>query len=170
MADRISSSMLYSSLMGSLQSNLKNLLDLERQMATQTKYSKLSDNPSEIARALSLQSSITANEQYMKTQTEAAYMLRYTETTLDRALNILQTIRTKVIYAGDGVLGPTELNAIATEIEALKQELLDVLNSKVAGKYLFGGTDTTTRPFVMDASGQIRYVGSDERMRSSEPT
>jgi flagellar hook-associated protein 3 FlgL len=128
--------MLYSSLMGSLQSNLKNLLDLERQMATESKYSKLSDNPGEIARALSLQSSITVNEQYIKTQTDAAYMLKYSEIAMTSALDILQTIRAKVIYAGDGALGPTELEAIAQEIDALKMELLDVLNSKVGGKYL----------------------------------
>lgn len=165
MADRISTNMMYGSMMGSLQNNLQNLLDLQRQMATQNKYSKISDNPSEIMRALSLESSIISNIQYISNQEDGITMLKYAETGMTSILNIVQTIRTKVIYAGDGALGPTEVGAIADEIDALKQELLDTLNMKVAGKYIFGGTDTTTKPFVMDANGRIKYVGSDERIR-----
>ena len=165
MADRITTSMVYGSMMGSLQNNLQNLLDLQRQAATQNKYSKLSDNPADIARALGLESSIVMNEQYIRNQDDGVTMLKYAETALDTAVNILQTIRTKVIYAGDGALDKTAVAAIADEIDALKQQLLDTLNTKVAGKYIFGGTDTTTKPFVMDESGRIRYVGSDERIR-----
>ncbi|MDR1977198.1 MAG: flagellar hook-associated protein FlgL, partial [Synergistaceae bacterium] len=165
MANRVTTSMVYGSLMGSLQNNLQNLLTLERQLSTQNKYLKLSDNPAAISRSLSLQSSITSNTRYIQNQEDAIAVLKYSETAMDTVLDILQTIRTKVIYAGDGALGPTEVDAIANEIDALKDQLMDTLNTKVAGKYIFGGTDTTTKPFVMDASGQIRYVGSDERIR-----
>ena len=165
MADRVSTSMVYGSLMGSLQNNLQNLLDLQRQQATGNKYSKLSDNPADIARALSLESSMVSNMQFISNQEDAVTMLKYAETAMDKAVNIIQTIRTKVVYAGNGALDATAVAAIADEVDGLKQELLDTLNTKVAGKYIFGGTDTTTRPFVTDSSGQIRYVGSDERIR-----
>ena len=165
MANRVTTSMVYNSLMSSLQDNLQNLLDLQRQLATQNKYSKLSDNPAAIARSLSLQSSITANAQYVKNQENAVATLKDSETAMDAILDTLQQIREKVIYAGDGALDKTTVAAIADEIDTLKQSLLDSLNTKIAGKYIFGGTDTTTKPFVMDANGQIRYVGSDERIR-----
>lgn len=152
-------------MMGSLQNNLQNLLDLQRQMITQNKYSKISDNPAEIARALSLESSMISNTEYIANQEDAITMLKYAETAMDSAINIVQTIREKVIYAGDGALDSTAVAAIADEIDALKEQLLDTLNTKVAGKYLFGGTDTTKAPFAMDANGRIRYVGSDERIR-----
>ena len=165
MANRGTTSMVYNSLMTSLQDNLQNLLDLQRQLATQNKYSKLSDNPAAIARSLSLQSAITTNAQYVKTQEDAAAALRTSETALDAILDDVQKIRIKVLEAGNGALDKTAVAAIADEIDTLKQSILDTLNTKIAGKYIFGGTDTGAKPFVMDASGQIRYVGSDERIR-----
>ena len=77
MANRVTTSMIYGSLMGGLQNNLQNLLNLQRQMATGNKYSKLSDNPAAVTRSLSLQSSITSNAQYVKTQEDAISLLTY---------------------------------------------------------------------------------------------
>jgi len=157
--------MIFGSMMGTLHNNLQNMLDIQRQISTQRKYSRLSDNPSGIARALSLQSSISANAQFMNSQHDAITMLRFTETALMRANDIVQDIRSLIIQAGNGALDRPELEAIATQIDALKQGLLDTLNTRVAGRFIFGGTDTTNRPFVMDDNGRIRYVGSDERIR-----
>ncbi|MDR1377753.1 MAG: flagellar hook-associated protein FlgL [Synergistaceae bacterium] len=165
MANRVTTAMMYGSLTGTLHNNMQKLLDLERQMATQKKYSKMSDNPSEIARALSLESSITANTQYIKNQNDAGTMLVYAETALDSAMDILHEINYKVIEAGNGSLDASAVASIAEEIDILKGQLLDTLNTKIAGKYIFGGTDTATQPFVEDANGSIRYVGSNERIR-----
>ncbi|MDR2137112.1 MAG: flagellar hook-associated protein FlgL, partial [Synergistaceae bacterium] len=166
MANRVTTPMIYGSLTGTLQNNLQKLLNLERQMTTpHMKYSKISDNPAIIARALSLESSINANAQYIKNQEDAGAMLKLAETAIDEAIDTLQLIRTKVIYAEDGALDPTAVATIADEIDALKDELLDTLNTNVGGKYIFGGTNTSTKPFVQDANGSIRYVGSDERIR-----
>lgn len=165
MANRVTTTMMYSTLMGSLQNNLQSLLDLERQASTQEKYAKLSDNPSAIARALAIESSLTFNSQYITNQSDAVSMLKHADSAMNSALNIVQTIREKVVYAGNGSLSTTAAAAIADEIDALKDGLLDILNQKVGGKYLFGGKDTSNRPFVKDESGRIRYVGSDERIR-----
>ena len=165
MANRVTTSMIYGSMLGAAQANLKNLLDLQRQMATQNKYSKLSDNPAEIARALSIESSLVANERYTIAQEDSVTMLKHAQNAMNSALEIVQTIRAKVVYAGNGALDRTSVAAIADEIDELKRQLLDTLNSKVAGKYLFGGTDTGSKPFEIDKNGRIRYVGSDERIR-----
>ncbi|NLL36509.1 MAG: flagellar hook-associated protein FlgL [Fretibacterium sp.] len=164
MANRITTPMVYGSMLSSAQANLKTLLDLQRQMTTQNKYSKLSDNPVEIARALSLESSLVANERYTAAHEDSVTMLKHSQNALTAALNIVQTIHEKVVYAGNGALG-TSGAAIADEIDQLKQQLVDTLNTRVAGKYLFGGTDTGTAPFQIDQYGNIRYVGSDERIR-----
>ncbi|MDR1733181.1 MAG: flagellar hook-associated protein FlgL [Synergistaceae bacterium] len=165
MISRVSTPMIYRSFTGALQSNLQALLDLQRQLATGNVYSKLSDNPAAISKMLDLQSTITSTETYVATQNTAISMLKLSETAIDSAINTVQEIRTLVIQAGDGGLDATALEAIAVQIEALEDELLNTLNTQVAGKYLFGGTDTTTPPFVRDANGNVRYTGSDERMR-----
>ncbi|GHT00471.1 hypothetical protein AGMMS50276_26320 [Synergistales bacterium] len=165
MANRVSTMGMFYALRGSMQSNLQNLLNLQTQMLTQRKYSKLSDNPAEIARALSIESSMASTANYISSQNSALETMSYTEGALASAVDILQKIRVKVINAGDGALDATAAGAIADEIDALKANLMEVLNSKMGNKYIFGGADTDTRPFVMGADGQIKYVGSDERIR-----
>ncbi|GHV35344.1 hypothetical protein FACS1894187_07850 [Synergistales bacterium] len=165
MTNRVSTMGMFYALRGTLQSNLQNLLNLQTQMLTQKKYSKLSDNPSEIARALSLESSLASNANYISSQTSAIESMNYTDGALSSAVNILQKIRTKVINAGDGALDATSAGAIADEIDALKRNLMDALNAKMGNKYIFGGTKTDTAPFVLGEDGQIKYVGSDERIR-----
>lgn len=165
MHNRVTTSMMYGTLMNSLQENSRRLLDLQRQMSTMRKYARLSDNPSAIARSLSLESSLRANEAYRGTHDNALTMLKHSEAALDKVLNAAQKIRTLVIQAGDGALGRDDLTKIADQIEAKKREILDALNTKVAGKYLFGGTDTGTKPFVVGPDGRIKYQGSDERIK-----
>jgi flagellin-like hook-associated protein FlgL len=157
--------MMYSGMWGLVQNNLQNLLDLQTQLATERKYQKISDNPGAVTRALAIESSIRVNSQYIENQEDGSTMLRYAEEAMDSAIDILQQIRTKVIYAGDGALDSTSLEAIAQEIIALKGQLLDTLNTKIAGKYIFGGASCSTAPFVEDANGNITYVGSDQRLR-----
>ena len=43
--------------------------------------------------------------------------------------------------------------------------MLDNLNIRVAGKYIFGGTDTSTQPFIERSDGSIEYQGTDERIK-----
>lgn len=165
MHNRVTTSMMYGTLLNALHDNSRRVLDLQRQMSTMRKYSKLSDNPAVIARSLELETSLRANESYRETHENAMTMLKHSEAALNKALNAAQAIRTLVVQAGNGALGRDELAKIAEQIEANKREIFDALNAKVAGKYLFGGTDTGTKPFVIGADGRIQYMGSDERVK-----
>ena len=165
MYSRVSTSTMYKTLLGSMQASLANIQDLQRQMTTQNKYAKLSDAPAAIARSLKLQSSLKASDKYLENGQDAISMLKYSEGALEQILESAQRIRSLVIQAGDGALSPSELQDIADQIAAEKQTIMDALNAKVAGKYIFGGADTSKPPFVMDASGNIRYQGSDERIK-----
>ncbi len=165
MSNRVTTSMMYGNLMSSLHDNSRRVLDLQRQMSTMRKYSKLSDNPAVIASSLNLEASLRANESYQKTHDNAMTMLKHSEGALNNVLNAAQAIRALVVQAGNGSLNAEQQAAIAEQIEANKQAIFDALNTKVAGKYLFGGTDTGTKPFVMDSDGRIQYMGSDERVK-----
>ena len=165
MHNRVTTSMMYGTLLNSLHDNSRRVLDLQRQMSTGRKYSRLSDNPAVIAQSLNLEASLRANEDYKSTHENAMTMLKHSEGALNKALSAAQAIRDLIVYAGNGALGREELQKIADQIKANKREIFDALNAKVAGKYLFGGTDTGTKPFVIGPDGRIQYMGSDERIK-----
>lgn len=164
MFGRLTTATMYSSLMRTLQESQRNIQDLQRQIASGNKYTQLSDNPAAIARAQQLQSTLNANDRYQTNTTNAITMLRYSDAAMNNVLDAAETIRTLIIQAGDGAFTKEELSDINAQIEANKKIMLDNLNARVAGQYLFGGTDTTTRPFVEQSDGSIVYKGSDERI------
>ena len=155
----------YATLLSSLQGNYRNIQNLQKQLATLKKYSNLSENPSAISRALELQSAIGANEDYKENGENAVALLKHAEGALDQVLNAAKAIRTLVIQAGDAALSKSDREIIAKQIEANRQTILDALNTKVAGQYLFGGTSTGEAPFVLNADGTLTYRGTDERIK-----
>ena len=156
---------MYGSLMDSLMQSQRNLQDLQRQIASGDKYTKLADNPSAIAHSLQIKSTLNANDKYQENTTNAITMLRYADSAMNNVLDAAQAIRSLIIQAGDGSLGAEQLKDITAQIEANKQVMLDNLNIRVAGKYIFGGTDTSTQPFVERPDGSIEYQGTDERIK-----
>lgn len=51
--------------------------------------------------------------------------------------------------------------AIAVNIAGMKQSLLDLANTQVEGEYVFAGSDTSVKPFIEDADGNVTYVGDN---------
>ena len=165
MNSRLTTATMYGSLMDSLMQSQRNIQDLQRQIASGNKYTKLSDNPSAIARSLEMQSALGANDKYQQNTTNAITMLRYADGALNNVLDAAKAIRSLIIQAGDGSLDATQLKDITAQIEANKKIMLDNLNARVAGQYIFGGTDTSTPPFAEQSDGSIIYQGTDERMK-----
>ena len=165
MYSRLTTSTMYGSLMDSLSQSQRNLQDLQRQIATGNKYTKLSDNPSAVSRSLGLQSAMSANDKYQSNTTNGITMLRYAHSALNNVLDAAQSIRSLIIQAGDGALSEEQLKDISQQIEANKRVMLDNLNTKIAGQYIFGGTDSSTLPFAEMPDGSIQYQGTDERIQ-----
>lgn len=165
MYSRLTTATMYGSLMESLSQSQRNIQNLQQQIASGNKYSKLSDNPSAISRSLSVQSALNANDRYQTNTTNGITMLRYADSALNNVLDAAQSIRNLIIQAGDGALSDDQLKDITAQIEANKKIMMDNLNAKVSGQYIFGGTDTSKQPFVEMPDGSIKYQGTDERIK-----
>ena len=165
MYSRLTTATMYKGLMNSLQQSQRNIQDLQNQIASGNKYTKLSDNPAAISKSLNVQSALTANNKYQSNTENAVTMLRHADSALNNVLDAAQTIKNLIIEAGDGALNSSQLKDITAQIEANKKIMLDNLNTKIAGKYIFGGTDTSTPPFAVQPDGSIVYQGNDERMK-----
>ena len=93
---------MYGSLMDSLMQSQRNIQDLQRQIASGDKYTKLADNPSAIARSMQIKSTLNANDKYQENTTNAITMLRYADSAMNNVLDAAQAIRSLIIQAGDG--------------------------------------------------------------------
>ncbi len=82
----------------------------------------------------------------------------------DSALNAVGEALTSAIslatQGGSPTLSPSDRQALATQANNLQQEILGLANSEFQGVYLFGGTDSTTAPYVQNG-GSVNYTGNN---------
>jgi len=157
---RVSQSMINKLFLRDLHGGLKRLLDVQRQMSSQQKYSKPSDNPSEVARGMSVNGTLFQNEQHRKNLDDAVTWLSNTDQALGQMGDLLTSIREKTVYAGSGSLSEIDRRAIAQDIRALREELAQTANFNVEGRYLLSGTETSLPPFVLGSDGTVSYQGN----------
>lgn len=161
MSYRVTNSMMQSLLLNDMHTNLSKLLDVQQQMSTQRKYQSASDNPNAVTKGMGLETMLAEGEQYIKNLQDAVSWLKFTDSAMGDMNDIFQRMRELTITAGNGALEGVDLEAVATELEQLREELRTYANATIAGEYLFAGLKTGTTPFTVGAGGEIVYAGND---------
>jgi flagellar hook-associated protein 3 FlgL len=90
-------------------------------------------------------------------------------TTLSSVTNLLNSVNDVALSAMNGTNSASDLSNMATELSQYRDQLVQLANTTDAnGQSLFGGTSTTTAPFVMNSStGAVTYAGNDQQAYSA---
>lgn len=143
-----------------------------------TMQSKLSDINTKIASGLKIQygyQDSSVFNQNLKLEYEELNLdqgidnssTAYTRTlNTDKALQELsQTavqFNTKLIQAANDIHSPVSREAIARDLEKLKEHIISIANTSIGGEFLFSGSNVKIRPFEPDGT----YKGNNERLES----
>ena len=125
---RVSTGMMSSSYLNSLQDNLQRLDKVNRQVNTTKEINKLSDNPYKAIKILNSKSEIKTMETYVENCKDTGNWLETTDTALDQLGKLLSDIKKTLVASGDGAYSDDELNATHE------------------GKYIFSGSNTGVPP------------------------
>ena len=125
---RVSTGMMSSSYLNSLQDNLQRLDKVNRQVNTTKEINKLSDNPYKAIKILNSKSEIKTMETYVENCKDTGNWLETTDTALDQLGKLLSDIKKTLVASGDGAYSDDELKATHE------------------GKYIFSGSNTGVPP------------------------
>ena len=171
---RITSKMMTNRYLQDANRNLNNLQTLTNQLTTGKEISKPSDNPYKVARSMQLTTDINTNKQYNENIKDTINWLDSTDEALSQVTKVVQRIRTLMVSAGNAGYGSDERTAICDEVNERISELSQILNTNFDGKYIFGGTKTSSTPtdVVVDAYGNKRkiYVDKDGKELKTDGT
>lgn len=125
------------------------------------------DDPNGAKHVLELDHSISMAAQFQANADQATNRLSLEETALGGATTALQRVRELVLQSANGTMTDPDREAIATEIVALKDQLLATANTRDSNhEYLFSGNMTATQAFVVDStSGSVVYQGDEGQRR-----
>jgi flagellar hook-associated protein 3 FlgL len=143
---RITQSMLASNSLRHLSNSYLKMGKYQDQLSTGKKITKPSDDPVVAMKGMFYRSDLTGVEQYKRNLSEVHLWMDNSEAGLEQVNSALQRIRELVVQGQNGTLSPTDHQAVAVEVEQMKQDLVETANTQVAGRYIFHGTDVLEAP------------------------
>ena len=144
---RVTPGMMHTQLTRNLNRTLTDMAKLQEQMTTGRKINRASDDPVGITYALRYRRELTGNVQYQKNVDMALSWLDFNDTVLQQATDVLKRVKELVVQGSNGTNPQVALSNIRDEIIQLKEQMLDIANSKLNGKYVFNGEKTDEIPY-----------------------
>ncbi|ARA94798.1 flagellin [Rhodothermaceae bacterium RA] len=113
-------------------------------LATGSRLNRAEDDSAGYSIAKKLEARVRGQAQALANIGDAKSMLTVAEGSLNTVMDILQTMKEKVIQAGNDTLGSSERTAIENQLDALSSEITDIINDTTYnGNSLFTSTALT---------------------------
>ncbi len=147
MISRMSSDQVVRNFMSDLEGNYRALSEIQRQVSTGKRVLSPSDDPVGIALALGLRRDQGATEAWGRNIDDSLTWMSTTDRALGQALEVVQRAQELAVQGGNGTLSTASRALIAAEVETLKSQFVEIGNSSIGGRFIFGGTATDRQPF-----------------------
>lgn len=156
---RLSTNTIFAANVSRLNEIQTGIVRTQQQISTGRRILTPADDPIGAAQVLDLTQGQSINTQFATNRRNTSNSLSAEEQVLQGTTNLLQDVKTLAINAGDGALGDTERQYLATDLKGRLAELLGQANSTDGnGNYLFAGFQVTAEPFTPTVGG-IGYNG-----------
>ena len=140
MINRVTQQTVQRTTLANVQLNLGKMSDLQSRMSSGKLITRPSDDPAGTARAMSLRAEKRANEQFSRNAEDGLAWLSAADSALSSSTTSLRKARDLTVQGGNGSLNATAREAIAKELEGVRDALLDSANTTYLGRTVFAGT------------------------------
>lgn len=120
---------------------------LQERISSGKRINRPSDDPSGAEMVLKLRTSQAEIEQFKRSAGSVSQKLTAADDTLSSYENVLDRVKTLMAQGLSDTTTQAAKNALATEIQALRERILSTANTKNGDEYLFGGTRQNAPPF-----------------------
>ena len=167
---RLTQGMLVSRAQTAVQLGLSRFSAAQQQVSTGKRINRPSDSPPDTATAMRLRASLKAVDQYARNASDGTARLGLVDQTLTGVYAAVSRAR-DIALQGSGSTGGSSREALATEVDQIRDDLLSQANTTYLTRPVFGGTTAggkaydSTGTFVGVAGAIPRQVGDDVKVR-----
>ncbi|HJL19626.1 MAG TPA: flagellar hook-associated protein FlgL [Sandaracinaceae bacterium LLY-WYZ-13_1] len=152
---RVSDSMMSELVQRGLEQNRQSYFEAQQVASTGVRVAKPSDDPVAAGLSRGTRSRERRYDTVAKLSAEGIERLQAVDDTLGQVGGVLSRARELAVLGSNDHLSASDRNDLATEVGALRQQLLSLANTKVGDEHVFGGLAVDAPPF--DATGA--FVG-----------
>ncbi|NMB42448.1 MAG: flagellar hook-associated protein FlgL [Firmicutes bacterium] len=162
---RVTNIMIGNSLIRHINSNLNNLSRTHEQLSTGKTILRPSDNPTDISQLLAIKAQKEINKQYTKNINDGLAYLYTADAALGTLGDIVSQANAMGVQGANGTLAQEDMQALAMQIDKMIDQVVDIANVTVGGKYLFAGKTNDKPPFIrFEGQDVIVYQGDLDRI------
>jgi flagellar hook-associated protein 3 FlgL len=155
MAIRVTHRSIQTSSLANLQANLTKMAKLQEQFSSGRLINRPSDDPAGTVTALQVRADIRTNDQYLRNIDSGIGWLATTDSALTQSLSVLRRARELTLQGSStGSQGQQAREAIAAEVEGIRETLLGLANTTYNGRPVFGGATDGAVAFGADGTWQ----------------
>lgn len=158
---RITSNMITKNYLSNLNTSLNTLNKLSKRVSTQREFSKASEDTARALKAFQVRRNLTRIDFYKENIEDAKSVFTNMESEISILNETLTEINVEVEKGINGTYSETNRKIIANVLKNMQSQILSVGNTRVNGKYLFGGSNVDNMPFEIDGAGNLLYNGLD---------
>lgn len=120
---------------------------LQERLTTGKRINRPSDDPAGAEAVMNIRTTQTEIEQFRRNAEAAWQKLTTADDTLSIYENVIDRVRTLVSRGISDTTTQQAKNALATELETLRTQVLSIANTRYGDAYVFGGTRQNAPPF-----------------------
>jgi flagellar hook-associated protein 3 FlgL len=148
-------------LLASIQQNEQNESTATTELSSGRTINNPSDNPAAAAAVVFNHDQSSQDAQFLQNISTLQGRFQTADSTISNVVEVLTQALSLGTEGANGTLSATDRQAIATEVQGLLTQAVGLANTTYQGAYLFGGTNVTQQPFVVDAvTGAVTYQGN----------
>ncbi len=159
---RVANKTLYDSVIQRLSAVSSEMMEANEVVSSTKRINNLSDDPVGLVSVLDLRSSLANIEQIDRNIQVGKNWLSSGESALNQVEELMVSTKELVVQMSTATVGDTERQNAVGLVDGYLKQIISLANSQVGGRYIFGGTNTETTPFALNAGGtQVLYSGND---------
>lgn len=154
----------YSTIVQALNSAMNNSNKFAAELSSGLRVGSLSDDSTAAAQSLQIGSQIEQIDTYVSTASDVSSRLQVVDSTLGEVVSQLTSAISLAVGAANDTLNNTNLDSIAKQVAAIRDNVLGLANGSYQGTYLFAGSKGDTAPFTLDTTttpATVTYAGDN---------
>ncbi|MCK5256913.1 MAG: flagellar hook-associated protein FlgL, partial [Deltaproteobacteria bacterium] len=156
---RISTMMIFDNMLSNLTKAIERTQNIQEVISTGKKINLLSDDPAGIVQVVNYQSDLTKLSQYKENITHGNSWLDMSDSILQDIQNLVGEAKNIAIAQSTSTMNSETRAQAAVVAQNLYEQLIGYGNTRLAGRYIFGGSITDSAPF--NANGTYNGNGED---------
>ena len=133
---------------------------LQQQVSSGSRINAPSDDPVSAQQVLNLKGLMSATDQYSRNIQTGTTWLNQMDSSMSNMNNVLTRVKELAIQMANGSFGAYDRQSAAVEVTQLRDQMISLANTQIAGKYIYGGFVSDQPPF--DATGN--FNGTEDQV------